>query len=340
MTSARPRRLRALLVGLVTVLSLLPATVVAPATAQDLEDVEAEVDQLEESVAKAATAFEDTEAAVAAAEEELSALERRTAELEQEATLVNEMLEARARAVFKHGGSTVLASFMSADGPGKAVERASLMNAVTGRDQGRLEAATNLRVQIEQNQALTQQKAAQLASLKEQQSEQLDALVGELEGAKVLQADLRRRDARKKTIQRGVQNGTYACMFERPFHFRDTWGAPRSGGRRHKGTDVFSYYGAPVYAFNGGRISRMNNSGLGGISLYISGDDGALYYYTHLSGYAPGIHVGKYVEAGEHVAYNGDSGNARGGSPHVHFQIHPGHGAPVNPYPWLAPACF
>ncbi|MBW3620636.1 MAG: peptidoglycan DD-metalloendopeptidase family protein [Actinobacteria bacterium] len=318
------------------VATLLPATAIA----QDLEEVEQQVEQLEDRLGEATARYEDTWARVSAAEEELATLAERTRQLEVEAAEVDVLLAARARAVFKHGGNSVLESLLSADGPQRAIERASLMNAVTGRDQGRLEAAVNLRVQLDQSAQLLAAKTAELEALKADLAEQQAALAAELDDAKVLQTDLRRREARRKHIERGVQNGTYACMFEHPFNFRDTWGHPRSGGRRHKGTDVFSYHGAPVYAFNGGRIQRLNNSGLGGISVYLWGEDGNLYYYTHLDDYAPGLHVGKYVEAGEMIAYNGDTGNARGGAPHVHFQLHPGGGAPVNPYPWLAAACF
>lgn len=321
---------------------LVAFATVAPTTAgaQDLEEVERQVDELESRYTEAAARYEDTEARIAAAEEEIASLRTRTVELAAEAAEVDELLEARARAVFKRGGNSVLASFMSADGPQTAVERAALMNAVTARDQGRLEAARNLRQQLAQSRQLLADRAEELEALEAEQEELLDVLVGELDSARELETDLRRREARRRHVQRGVQNGTYACMFERPFAFRDTWGAPRSGGRRHKGTDVFSYHGAPVYAFNGGRVQRMSNSGLGGISLYLWGEDGNQYYYTHLSGYPDGMYVGKWVEAGEVVAYNGASGNARGGSPHVHFQVHPGGGAPVNPYPWLAAACF
>ncbi len=119
-------------------------------------------------------------------------------------------------------------------------------------------------------------------------------------------------------------------------HFSDTWGAPRSGGRTHKGTDMFAPYGEPVYAAGNG-VVFLTHSGLGGIAVWLSADHGVAYYYAHLSGWAAGLTSGGIVDRGDLIGYNGDSGNARGGSPHVHLQIHPGgRGAPpVNPYPTL-----
>ena len=72
--------------------------------------------------------------------------------------------------------------------------------------------------------------------------------------------------------------------------------------------------------------------------LWVAGDSGNGYYYAHLSAFAPGIHDGQRVRAGELVGFVGDTGNARGTSPHLHFEIHPGGIGPVNPYPLLRAA--
>ena len=65
--------------------------------------------------------------------------------------------------------------------------------------------------------------------------------------------------------------------------------------------------------------------------------NGTEFFYAHLSGYA--VPTGIRVRAGQLVAYNGQTGNARYTAPHVHFEVHPGGGAPVNPYPYLKRVC-
>jgi murein DD-endopeptidase MepM/ murein hydrolase activator NlpD len=96
--------------------------------------------------------------------------------------------------------------------------------------------------------------------------------------------------------------------------------------------------GTPIYAYENGTVTRMNGNRLGGISLYLAGDSGNLYYYTHLSGYVGGLGAGQRVTVGQHIAFNGDTGNARG-IPHLHFEVMPGGGGNVNPYPYARRAC-
>jgi murein DD-endopeptidase MepM/ murein hydrolase activator NlpD len=170
-----------------------------------------------------------------------------------------------------------------------------------------------------------------------------------LEEARALEARLVRLEQRRKAAAKvtpappsggggaAVNGSGTACILERPYSFIDSWGAARSGGRRHQGTDVMAPHGARVFAFVNGVVSRESSSTNGGIQLYLQGDNGIEYFYAHLSGYAVG--TGTRVRAGQLVAYNGQTGNARYTAPHVHFEVHPGGGAPVNPYPYVKAAC-
>ena len=135
---------------------------------------------------------------------------------------------------------------------------------------------------------------------------------------------------------RGNGNGS-ACAVGPANTFRNTWGDRRSGGRRHKGTDIFAPHGSPVYAVVGGVISGTRSGGLGGKSLLLRGDDGDTYYYAHNSSHSVG--VGERVRAGERIGSVGATGNAAGGAAHVHFEKWPGGGRPRNPYPFLRQVC-
>jgi murein DD-endopeptidase MepM/ murein hydrolase activator NlpD len=159
--------------------------------------------------------------------------------------------------------------------------------------------------------------------------------------ARLVRLEQRRRAAAKVTPAAAPAGGGSApgssCILDRPYSYVDTWGAARSGGRSHQGTDVMAPHGARVFAIVNGVVSRESSSTNGGIQLYLQGDNGIEYFYAHLSGYAVG--AGTRVRAGQLVAYNGQTGNARYTAPHVHFEVHPGGGTPVNPYPYLERVC-
>jgi murein DD-endopeptidase MepM/ murein hydrolase activator NlpD len=121
--------------------------------------------------------------------------------------------------------------------------------------------------------------------------------------------------------------------------FINSWGFARSGGRSHQGTDMFASWNEPVYAVASGRVAVANH-GIGGKHIWLTADDGTGYYYAHLNDFAVGDD--QSVQKGELIGFNGNSGNADGTSPHVHFQIHPGGrgGSPINPYSSVAAVCF
>jgi len=117
------------------------------------------------------------------------------------------------------------------------------------------------------------------------------------------------------------------------------WGFSRSGGRSHQGTDIMAPRGTLVVAVVSGRVTRTTrNSGLGGTTVWLRGNDGRSYYFAHLDTIAGGISSGSSVGAGQTLATVGNSGNARGGATHLHFEILI-DGEPLDPYATLQDAC-
>ncbi|HVF21339.1 MAG TPA: M23 family metallopeptidase [Mycobacteriales bacterium] len=131
----------------------------------------------------------------------------------------------------------------------------------------------------------------------------------------------------------------YGCPVGTVHSFVDTWGAPRSGGRRHEGTDVFAPSGSAAYAVVDGVVEKTTdvNTGLGGIALWLRSDRGDRFYYAHNTQNT--VRAGQRVRAGDVVATVGQTGNAATTPPHVHFELHPPGGGPANPYPFLKAVC-
>ena len=107
-------------------------------------------------------------------------------------------------------------------------------------------------------------------------------------------------------------------------HYSHDWWMPRfgPGWRLHQGTDIFAAEGTPVRAPGDGAV-RFSDGGLGGIATYLVQDDGTYFYMAHLSGRPAGLKEGQRVTTGDTVGYVGDTGNAKGGPPHLHFEFHP-----------------
>jgi peptidoglycan hydrolase-like protein with peptidoglycan-binding domain len=118
--------------------------------------------------------------------------------------------------------------------------------------------------------------------------------------------------------------------------FGDTWGAARGGGRTHEGVDIISNSGNLLYAVTDGEITKFfwdQPGALAGNGLRLTQANGTYFTYLHLSGFAPGVTVGTQVEAGDVIGFVGNTGSSA--TPHLHFEVHPGGGSAVNPYPYV-----
>ncbi|MDQ7970736.1 MAG: M23 family metallopeptidase [Oxalicibacterium faecigallinarum] len=115
---------------------------------------------------------------------------------------------------------------------------------------------------------------------------------------------------------------------------RDTWNASRSGGRVHEGIDIFAKRGTPVRSTTEGIVTSVGTNNLGGKVVWVLGPAGQRHYYAHLDDYAD-IKTGDRVVPGSLLGMVGNTGNARGTPPHLHYGIYK-NGA-FNPYPLLRP---
>jgi murein DD-endopeptidase MepM/ murein hydrolase activator NlpD len=116
----------------------------------------------------------------------------------------------------------------------------------------------------------------------------------------------------------------------------DTWGAPRSGGRRHEGIDIFAPCGRPVVSATRGLVLEVGENPLGGQVVRVLGPGGSVHYYAHLGRFG-GLRGGDRVSPGDTLGYVGDTGNARGTPCHLHYGVYERGGGARNPYPLLAP---
>ena len=120
------------------------------------------------------------------------------------------------------------------------------------------------------------------------------------------------------------------------YSFTDTFGAYRAdmpGG--HEGDDIFATYGSAVVAVQDGTITGVSLTSIGGNNIHLTTSSGDYFYYAHLSRFATGLTQGQQVVAGQTIGYVGDTGDAKGTPPHLHFEIHPNGGAAVDPTIYL-----
>jgi hypothetical protein len=156
--------------------------------------------------------------------------------------------------------------------------------------------------------------------------------------------------------QRVAKNGVPQLIFPvvGPSTFTDDFGDARGNGA-HEGNDIMAPRRAVAVAAEAGTVSFHTTSWRAGCMLYLHGRSGTTYLYVHLNNdrgdgndnkgkclagtaYAPGLKAGARVAAGEPVGYVGDSGDADGVHPHLHFEVHPKGGRAISPYPYLRAA--
>ena len=237
------------------------------------------------------------------------------------------VLADRAVDAYIRGNLGDLSATLAAEDPNEASRNEAMMESVLEADN---DAVGDYR-------AARREVSAELVDLAEQRVELLGDLVQAKAWDKAMRADVRDARVQLLAFEAGSEIFVTGMHFPvgDPHDFTDSWLAPRSGGRQHQGADIFAAAGTNLYATERGVITNVGNNSLGGIKLWLYGESGTTYYYAHLLRYAPGIHEGMVVEAGDVVGYVGNTGNAATTPSHLHFEIHPNNGPAVNPAPLL-----
>lgn len=354
--------------ALVLVLSVVALSPVG-ASAQTKEDVERAnatrdeaLTRLREVDAQLAAALLDYETVNAELEDlsyRITLLVDRVRDHEAELLALRERAEHLVVAAYKSGGSELLGIALSASSIQDILAGRVFLDRATGNDlaaAGRLDVVrremdrlkaslsvdqarvSDLRAQAEavvaRVEVLQREAAAAYADARTHAAAELEAY--EEEQARLAAVAAAQRRGAAAGVGEEVTPG-FTCPVPGS-QFIDSWGFPRSGGRTHKGTDLFANRGTSALAVASGVVSLKSNN-LGGIVAFLRADHGVTYYYAHLEGYVSGITSGQRVGPGDAIGYVGTSGNAIGTAPHLHFQLHPGHGAAVNPYQTLRRAC-
>ena len=337
--------MRRLVLGLV--LLGLPLAAAPAAQAAPLDDARRRERALEAELRAATTELQAAEAALAKAEDQLAYDKGRLAAADRQAVGARAALAGQAAAMYRSGGLAIADALLDRD-PSLVPGRVEMATVLVSRHAQLIEDAQVAGDAYRSVLGRVTRGHERARALRDQARTAVRRLESGLEEARALEARLVRLEQRRKAAAKvtpdppsggggaAVNGSGTACILERPYSFIDSWGAARSGGRRHQGTDVMAPHGARVFAFVNGVVSRESSSTNGGIQLYLQGDNGVEYFYAHLSGYAVG--TGTRVRAGQLIAYNGQTGNARYTAPHVHFEVHL-NGGPVNPYPYLRQVC-
>jgi murein DD-endopeptidase MepM/ murein hydrolase activator NlpD len=329
--------MRRLVLG--TTLLALAAVAVPAAHAGPLADARTRERALRAELQRATAELQDTEARLAEAEDRLTFDRGQLLVARRQLATTRTAVAGQVAAMYRSGGLMVASALLERD-PEGVPDRIELATVLVSRQAQTIEDAQVAESSYQATLGRVTESYEHAKALRDRAGRAVRRLEASLEEAQALQTRLARLERRPaQTPAAPASRGGIACILARPYSYVDTWGAARSSGRTHQGTDVMAPYGAQVYAYTAGVVSRESTSTSGGLQLYLQGDNGVEYFYAHLSRYA--VPAGTRVRAGQLVAYNGQSGNAQYTAPHVHFEVHPaGPGStPVNPFPYVQRAC-
>jgi len=329
-----------------------------------------------EAVGQALSELEAIDDEVHALGYTVTVLDRKITEFDEQVVDLKESAQALVVEAYTNSGTGLVTAAFTAGSIQDLLTSQTLIGEATERDLASLDLLTAVNRENDRLKEEVAEKRAEVEVLQEDQKVLVERLANERAKADAIyaeaqdkykdaydryQAELKRqaeaeaRRQREEAARQAAANNSSAaatstaaagvpasstpgvvCPVAGNTWFTNTWGAPRSGGRTHKGVDMMASTGTPLVAMDSGRI-RMNWHYAGGRQVYVYADNGYFYYYAHLNAYPSGLVNGQRVAKGQVIGYVGSTGNAS--VPHLHLGMGPSSGVYVNPYPTVRAAC-
>lgn len=264
---------------------------------------------------------------------QIDAFGEETREAIRELEKAEELLELRALTAFVRGDSFESMASIDHDAILASMAQQTMIESVFDQDENAIENIETLRGSLGVDIEATFERVDLVEGLEAEAVLAVEEALTEIDQAKL---ELRAFEAGSEVFIDGLVFPV-GLGVETPLI--DSFGFPRMTGTAdehwHEGIDIFAPTGTPLLATERGIITRIGTGRLGGLKLWLRGESGTDWYYAHLSAFNPDLREGDLVEAGDLVGYVGQSGNAVGTPPHLHMQMHPDGGRPINPYPLL-----
>lgn len=317
--------------------------VVAPTTAigakSKADTLQDQLTAVQAEFKKAGAAYDKAYWKLDETESRIDKIDARIADAEDELGVARVQLAARVNGMYRSDDVDYLTVILGAESFQDMVTRFEFISRINRADADAIQVVEDLETRLSTERASLEKERAdresKLGSLKKQRDKlqkNMKAKKAEYDKVKAKLDATRRTSSGSSSKYAPAGPNGMVFPVQGVNYYSDTWGASRSGGRRrHQGTDIMSPSGTPCVAVLSGTVTSKN-SGLGGKTIWLTADNGWKFYYAHLSGWK--VKSGR-VSAGQVIGYVGSTGNASASSPHLHFEIHPGGGSAVNPYPYL-----
>jgi len=316
--------------------SLVPVVAGRAAGEESMSDLRAEMASLQAQLDAATRQIEGLRDSQERITHDIDRAERRIAVLRKKSVALQDEAIARARLLYQTGGTGTIELLFASQDISELATRAEMLSKVSLEDTSVFVVLARHRAEEDALTERLREKREEQGAVADRLSKVVEALQGKFESISSRYEELKDKLAAAVSTPGARVNfsGSMACPVAGPVSFTDTYGAPRAG-HTHQGVDMMGAYGTPIVAITSGTITYSGYGSSAGYWLILSGDDGNQYWYMHNQ---QNTVSGGHVETGQQIATLGDSGNAAG-TPHLHFEFHPGGGGAVNPTPLVASIC-